>query len=128
MLARDRKMAVIVSSHLLSEMEMMCDRIGIIQGGKLVDVQLVKDFVGTSEKIYALEVNKKEHGLEIIREKFPQSQAVINHLHIEGTFSKEEIPAIVRMLVEADINIYSIKEISKTLEDRFLEVTGREEQ
>ena len=42
MLAREKDMAIIVSSHLLSEMEMMCDRIGIIQNGKLVDVQLVK--------------------------------------------------------------------------------------
>ena len=45
MLAREKDMAVIVSSHLLSEMEMMCDRIGIIQKGKLIDVQLVEDFV-----------------------------------------------------------------------------------
>ncbi len=44
-LAQEEGMAVIVSSHLLSEMEMMCDRIGIIQSGKLVDVQQVRDFV-----------------------------------------------------------------------------------
>ena len=42
MLAQEKDMAVIVSSHLLSEMEMMCDRIGIIQKGKLVDVQFVE--------------------------------------------------------------------------------------
>ncbi len=34
LLAREKKMAVIVSSHMLSEMEMMCDRIGIIQDGR----------------------------------------------------------------------------------------------
>src|SRR6476620_12579200 len=45
MLAREKDMAVIVSSHLLSEMEMMCDRIAIIQDGKLVDVQQIHDFV-----------------------------------------------------------------------------------
>ena len=56
MLAREKGMAVIVSSHLLSEMEMMCDRIGIIQNGKLVDVQLVEDFVNDAEKTYEIEV------------------------------------------------------------------------
>lgn len=125
MLARDKKMAVIVSSHLLSEMEMMCDRIGIIQSGKLVDVQLVKDFIGTLEKTYELEVSHKERALTIIQEKFPQSQAIVNEVFIEGTFSKEEIPTIIRTLVEEDIDIYGIKELSKTLEDRFLEVTER---
>ena len=35
LLAREKNLAVIVSSHLLSEMEMMCDRIGIIQNGSL---------------------------------------------------------------------------------------------
>lgn len=125
MLARDKKMAVIVSSHLLSEMEMMCDRIGIIQSGKLVDVQLVKDFIGTLEKTYELEVSHKERALTIIQEKFPQSQAIVNKVFIEGSFSKEEIPTIIRTLVEEDIDIYGIKELSKTLEDRFLEVTER---
>jgi len=48
MLAQEKDMAVIVSSHLLSEMEMMCDRIGIIQKGKLVDVQFVNDFIHES--------------------------------------------------------------------------------
>ncbi|GKU81391.1 ABC transporter ATP-binding protein [Niallia sp. NCCP-28] len=127
MLARNRNMAVIVSSHLLSEMEMMCDRIGIIQGGKLVDVQLVKDFVGNTEKIYEIEVNRKEEALKLIQKYFPQSKAAINDLYIEGTFSKEDIPAIIRKFVEGEIDIYGIKKISKTLEDRFLEVTRGEE-
>ncbi|MDF4189361.1 ABC transporter ATP-binding protein, partial [Ligilactobacillus salivarius] len=42
-LTRERGMAVIVSSHLLSEMELMCDRIAILQKGKLIDIQNVKD-------------------------------------------------------------------------------------
>ena len=55
MLAQEKDMAVIVSSHLLSEMEMMCDRIGIIQKGKLVDVQFVNDFIHESEKTVEIE-------------------------------------------------------------------------
>ena len=62
MLAREKDMAVIVSSHLLSEMEMMCDRIGIIQNGKLIDVQLVEDFVHGAEKTYELEACSEREG------------------------------------------------------------------
>jgi ABC-2 type transport system ATP-binding protein len=42
-LSRDEGLAVIVSSHLLSEMELMCDRVAIIQNGKLLDVRSFKD-------------------------------------------------------------------------------------
>ncbi|MCY9692823.1 ABC transporter ATP-binding protein [Paenibacillus alginolyticus] len=43
-LTREDGISVIVSSHLLSEMELMCDRVAIIQNGKLVDVRLIKEF------------------------------------------------------------------------------------
>ena len=65
MLAREKDMAIIVSSHLLSEMEMMCDRIGIIQKGKLVDVQLVEDFVHGAEQTYELEASPKERFVDV---------------------------------------------------------------
>ena len=44
-LAREENIAVIVSSHLLSEMELMCDRVGIIQNGKLVRIQDMKEML-----------------------------------------------------------------------------------
>ena len=47
-------------------MEMMCDRIGIIQKGKLIDVQLVEDFVHGSEKTYELEASPKEKAMACI--------------------------------------------------------------
>src|SRR5690606_556951 len=50
-LAREEGLSVIVSSHLLSEMEMMCDRIAIIQNGELVGVQKVNDFVNEESRI-----------------------------------------------------------------------------
>src|SRR5690606_36103405 len=42
-LAKDEQIAVIVSSHLLSEMELMCDRVAIIQNGKLLDMKQLKN-------------------------------------------------------------------------------------
>lgn len=67
-LAKERDMAVIVSSHLLSEMEMMCDRIGIIQGGKLIDVQLVNDFVNGSDKFIEMEVSPREAAIKLLKQ------------------------------------------------------------
>ena len=127
MLAREKGMAVIVSSHLLSEMEMMCDRIGIIQNGKLVDVQLVEDFVNDAEKTYEIEVSPKQKAKESLQKIFPNLTLQFTENGISAPLKKEEIPYVVRELVAAEVQIYGIKEITKSLEDRFLEVTEKKE-
>ncbi|MEW9051141.1 MAG: ABC transporter ATP-binding protein [Neobacillus sp.] len=127
MLTREKGMAVIVSSHLLSEMEMMCDRIGIIQGGKLVDVQKVHDFIQGSEKTYELEVSAREKALELIQHLYPTHTFSMTASGITAPLLKEDIPNVVEAFVHDGIKIYGIKEISKTLEERFLEVTENKE-
>ncbi len=124
MLARDRGMAVIVSSHLLSEMEMMCDRIGIIQQGKLVDVQSVKDFVSNTEKLYEVELECIDEALSAVREYLPGIKVSKSTTGLEIPVTKDQIPALVKLLASKDFSIYGIREVSKTLEDRFLEVTN----
>lgn len=124
MLARDREMAVIVSSHLLSEMEMMCDRIGIIQQGRLVDVQLVKDFVSNAEKLYELELDRLDDAINLITEHLPGINLTKSDSCLEVPVKKEQVPELVKLLASHDISIFGIREISKTLEDRFLEVTN----
>ena len=127
MLAKKRNMAVIVSSHLLSEMEMMCDRIAIIQNGCLVDVQLVKDFVETQEHLYEIEVDNVDVAVMQIKELLPMVQVIKKENKIELPIQKEQVPDIIKKLVQQDIRIFGVKEVSKTLEDRFLEITNQRE-
>lgn len=126
MLARERNMAVIVSSHLLSEMEMMCDRIGIIQDGRLVDVQLVKDFVAV-EQVFEIELHPVDKAISHLQEILPNVRCVKREQGILITVTKEQIPEIIKTLVLQDIRIFGIREVSKTLEDRFLELTNQRE-
>jgi len=128
MLAREKDMAVIVSSHLLSEMEMMCDRIGIIQNGKLIDVQKINDFVNGKENVYEIEVNDQTIGLNLLKNLYPSSQIKQTENGIAIPLIRDNVPTIVKQLVNNDIEIYGIKEITKTLEDRFLEVTSHKEE
>ncbi|MGJ7921481.1 ABC transporter ATP-binding protein [Neobacillus sp. LXY-4] len=122
-LAKEKNMAVIVSSHILSEMEMMCDRIGIIQKGKLIDVQQVKDFVKGSEKEFELEVTPVQEAINVLESLYTQNKIHKTETGIAMSIKKEAIPELIKQLVMADINVYGIREITKTLEDRFLEVT-----
>lgn len=123
-LAEEEGMAVIVSSHLLSEMEMMCDRIGIIQSGKLVDVQQVRDFVEGSEQVYHFEINDVEKIKAVLNSFDPGIKFESQGSQVQVALTKEQVPDVIRALVEADVQIYSVMPVAKTLEDRFLEITN----
>jgi ABC-2 type transport system ATP-binding protein len=124
LLARERNMAVIVSSHMLSEMEMMCDRIGIIQNGMLIDVQHIQEFVHNTEVTYELEVDPNDRALSLIHTNYPTITANSSRNGITIELPKAEIPNLVKMFVANDIQVFGIKEVAKTLEDRFLELTS----
>jgi ABC-2 type transport system ATP-binding protein len=125
MLAKEKQMAVIVSSHLLSEMEMMCDRIGIIQNGKLIDIQQVHEFIQGDKASYELEVTPVEKAIDLLQAIKPVR--IINKEAMTITILKSSVPDVIKQLVHADIQVYSVKEQTKSLEDRFLEVTNRKE-
>jgi ABC-2 type transport system ATP-binding protein len=124
-LTRERGMAVIVSSHLLSEMEMMCDRIAIIQSGKLVEVQNIREFVQDSKQKYFIELElQQEADLSFLTDiPFVKKES-----GIEVELEKEKVPELIRLLVQNGLNLYEVKAVSKTLEERFLEVTNKGEE
>ena len=124
LLAREKGMAVIVSSHILSEMEMMCDRIGIIQEGRLIDVQLVQEFVHGNTASFEFEIIPSEKAMTLLKTNYPTIPATNSRNGITVELPKKEVPAIVKMFVDEDIQLFGIREVTKTLEDRFLEVTS----
>lgn len=121
-LTKEKGMSVIVSSHLLSEMEMMCDRIAIIQNGKLIDIQKVHDYLQESKQKYFFEVDMKNLAFlkDIPYEKVEKG--------IEMELEKDEVPHMIQLLIENGIRIFEVTPISKSLEDRFLEVTTQGEK
>jgi ABC-2 type transport system ATP-binding protein len=124
-LTREEGISVIVSSHLLSEMELMCDRVAIIQNGKLIDVRLIKEYVengGTAEVMF--EVDQAQTAKEHMDKMMQQLNIAVQGNRIVLTLEKEQIADVNKLLVQAGIKVYSIVATSKTLEDKFLEMTG----
>lgn len=125
-LSKAEGIAVFVSSHLLAEMELMCDRVAIIQNGKLIDVRTLHSASTSSTKLRVLiEVDRPQGAVDAL---FEGGQ----HAEIEGESSiaveadKERTAVINAMLVAAGIQVYGIRAHVKSLEDQFLEVTGGE--
>ncbi len=85
------------------------------------------DFVNDAEKTYEIEVAPKQKAKENLNRIFPHLTLEFTENGISAPLKKEEIPYVVRELVAAEVQIFGIKEIAKSLEDRFLEVTEKKE-
>jgi ABC-2 type transport system ATP-binding protein len=99
---RARGVAVLLNSHLLSEVELVCDRVAIIARGELVAA-------GTPDELSHAGGVDVETGRGV--RKFAQA-------------TREDVPRIVRELVEAGEEIYGVHVVRSSLEDVYLEVVG----
>lgn len=122
-LAVEDNVSVIVSSHLLSEIELMCDRIGIIQNGELIAIKDLHEKSETNEYIVSLDVYPVEESINILR-KMEGMEILSTDKRIQIKTIKDNIPFLVTTLVQNDIEIYGVNVLQSTLEDQFIEMIG----
>lgn len=129
-LAEKEGLAVLVSSHLLSEMELMCDRFGIIDSGKVIDMKTMKDIRNQENadiNTYEIEVDNGAKAKKSLEEAIQSGTLTIefseerNRLKVTAT--KNHIALVNRILVKEDVLVYSIVSIANTLEDEFMKIT-----
>jgi ABC-2 type transport system ATP-binding protein len=126
-LTRTEGISVVVSSHLLSEMELMCDRVAILQRGKLVEVMPIQEFTRKNDQTqtYLIQAQPPEQALLTIRQMDGvQDVKLIQDGLVEVTTERECIPDILAGLMKNHIRIYGVQVVSQSLEERFLEITG----
>jgi ABC-2 type transport system ATP-binding protein len=126
-LTRTEGISVVVSSHLLSEMELMCDRVAILQQGKLIEVMPVQSFTRREDQIqtYQIQAQPPEQALLTIRQMDGvQDVKLVQDGLVEVTTERERIPEILAGLMKNHIRIYGVQMVSQSLEERFLEITG----
>jgi ABC-2 type transport system ATP-binding protein len=122
-LTREENISVIVSSHLLSEMELLCDRVAIIQNGKLMDVQLIKEYMNTGDSIKVIfELDRVNEAFGFLTTTTDFKTTIVDE-GLELSLDREQIAEVTTQLVKRDFKIYGIKKIALTLEDKFLEMT-----
>lgn len=125
-LAREEKISILVSSHLLSEIELMCDRVVIIQNGKFVGERELNPSADVAEArpatIY-LEVDRAEEALQALAAADWQAARDEARSGITVNVMRNEIPKVVEKLVHAGIAIYEVRTSAPTLEDTFLTMT-----
>ena len=125
-LAKEKGLAIVVSSHLLSEMELMCDRIAIIQKGKLLKVQNVGKDGHKENALYHFHVNKAEEATRLIIDNL-NIQPIVKGKIVEMKLPRRLVPQVIKLFVGHNILIYEATKITKTLEEQFFEITNGSE-
>lgn len=109
---------VFLSSHLLGEVEQICDRVAIIHMGQIVREGLVRDLLATVPQL-RVEASPLDKAAAVLQEQWKLST---NGQWLTIAAAHEDIPQIVRRLVENDIEIYEVASQRQTLEEYFLSV------
>ncbi len=120
-LTREEGTTVFVSSHLLSEMELMCDRVGIIRHGRLIDIRQLRSEDGerTAEET-AFTVHDASAAAALLQSFGAKTEG--NRVIVRG--NPETVADINALLVEEGIRVFAIQPVTESLEDQFLEMTG----
>lgn len=120
-LKNEQQKTIVFSSHNLSEVEIICNRMVIIHNGKSVVEGNVKELLNEEDQIIRIQTREDAlaKGMAIV-ENYPHAQVKkIGSDTIEVTLQKELIPAVNRQLIEAGVPIFSI-ESKRKLEDYFI--------
>ncbi|MGE7688492.1 ABC transporter ATP-binding protein [Lysinibacillus sp. NPDC097214] len=118
-IAAEDGVSVFVSSHLLSEIELMCDRVAVIQNGKLIDI---RDINVETSSFYYIEATPNDQTAALLQKLDYNFVAENNGYVVE--IKKEDIPKLITQFVNEEIQLFAVQPHQKTLEDQFLEMTG----
>ena len=117
-------MTVVVSSHLLSEIDQMADHVAIIREGELVFQDTLEALHGRSRHHLALRTTNNAVARAVLQEKSVPCQEEEGYL-ILPILSDEIAAQLTRLLGSRNLGVIRLEERQKSLEDIFLELTGK---
>ncbi|PKG24784.1 ABC transporter ATP-binding protein [Niallia nealsonii] len=122
-LSREQQITIFLSSHLLSEIEQLCDHVLIINKGRQVVAGSVSDLIARNTSTYSLEVDPFQVDVAYKKLKNNSMEVYKENNKIIVNCKKEDIPHMVNFLYEKNIHVYLINQQDNSLEDYFLSVT-----
>ncbi len=120
-LAQNAGTGVFISSHLLSEMELMCDRIYIIDNGVIIGEKSMGMEDETEVFQYTFITDNNQAVLEMFRELGTNCTMLPEGVNM--VMKNSEIPKIIANLVNKGINIYAVNREQRSLEHDFISMT-----
>ncbi len=124
-LAKNNDTAILISSHVLSILESLCDKIAIIDGGKLLGVKTLAE-LRSAYKMYGstyIKTGTPNLAGQLIKKNF-KIDAKVTSNKVLFNASEDKLASIIVMLTKNKIPVYSAGEVEYSLEDLFLNIVG----
>jgi ABC-2 type transport system ATP-binding protein len=126
----DEGRTVMLSSHLLDEVERTCDAVAIVDHGRVIRQGTIDELVhGGGGRVVRLDCSDPEAAARLIEQAGISAGTSLADVGLTVTLppgaSRETVAEVNRRLVEGGISVYSLQEVQASLEDWFLSVTSR---
>jgi ABC-2 type transport system ATP-binding protein len=119
---RERGTTVFLNSHLLSEVEMLCDRVAVVDRGKVIAIGTMDELLGHTDnvRVRLTGLNGADH--ESLK-RFGEVLHDGEWLTVRG-LKEDGVPDLVDAVVKLGGRVYAVEPKQQTLEDRFLQLLG----
>lgn len=119
-LAREKQISILISSHLISEVQLMCNKVCIINKGRVLRNIDAKELMYTGEVLWSL--NNNEKGKKFIKKRWGVDTRIV-HGKLEGIFDTSMIENINSSIINEGLTIKFVEKKQNTLEELFLRLT-----
>ncbi len=124
---RSQGMTIFISSHILSEVEMICSDVAVMRDGKLLFQGTTQAFRGSLGEQFYLETTDTGLAKTILLrlELADPSSINVEHDRLSAKLTTNEIEKVVAALVNGGVGVRSVGKSAHSLEEAFVNLTGR---
>jgi ABC-2 type transport system ATP-binding protein len=121
---------VVISSHLLDEVERTCDAVAIVDHGRVIRQGSIGELVrGAAAMTVQVDCTEPDRAAQVVEAAGIAAATALTEAGLAVTLpagsARDLVAAVNRVLVEAGIDVYGLAEMQASLEDWFLSVTSR---
>lgn len=111
---------IFFSSHILADVEMICDRVGIILNGKLINIGRLEEMLGSEIENFEIVVKGLDRKMVKVVERMSDSVIAGDDKVLIEVKNEEEVERIMAIIREVGAKLLSLQPRRKTLEDHFI--------
>jgi ABC-2 type transport system ATP-binding protein len=122
-LAREEGISVFISSHILSEVQLLCDRVAIIHQGRVVKTGSVEELIGGQTRV-EWKMEPLEQGIALLKELPYVADVETVGEQVRAQMPPEQVADANERLIRSGVRVHAVHPLQPTLEEIFLQETG----
>jgi ABC-2 type transport system ATP-binding protein len=129
---RDQGATILISSHILTELEGFCTSIGIMEKGRMVRSGSIEEVTAAAASTRLVRLTWAGDSLATVEEKLKSDPRVsqVNLINASGTFhfsgAEEDLASLLSVLIAANVRVTSFGEVKQTVEELYMKLSTHE--